>query len=148
MMSREPLVCLEFSSSLDMLDLVQSVGEHAGRMVGLDEDAVHWLNVAVRESVINAVKHGNQNIRDKRVFVEFFPDTECRPRELTVRVRDQGVGFNPEEVADPLCPENMLKSEGRGVFLIRNFMDQVVIQPAPEGGMEVRMVKRASSDHA
>jgi serine/threonine-protein kinase RsbW len=61
---------------------------------------------------------------------------------LSIRVRDQGEGFDPEVVANPLAPENLLKSSGRGIFLIKNFMDDVQLQRAPEGGMEIRMVKR------
>jgi serine/threonine-protein kinase RsbW len=64
---------------------------------------------------------------------------------LTVRVRDQGEGFDPDTVANPLEPDNLLKSSGRGIFLIRSFMDEVLLQRAPEGGMEVRMVKRLQS---
>lgn len=138
-----PFLRLEFCSTLDLLDLVQSVTDQAGRLVGLDDDAIHWVSVAVRESVINAVKHGNRDDRSKRVFVEFYPDTTCEPPCLTVSVRDEGEGFDVEEVDDPLSPENMLKSQGRGVFLIRSFMDEVTIQRMPEGGMEVRMLKRA-----
>jgi serine/threonine-protein kinase RsbW len=62
--------------------------------------------------------------------------------ELSIRVRDQGEGFDPELVANPLDPENLLKSSGRGIFLIRNFMDDVELRRAPEGGMEIRMLKR------
>ena len=65
--------------------------------------------------------------------------------ELAIRVRDQGEGFDPEQLADPLAPENLLKSSGRGIFLIRNFMDEMVLQRAPQGGMEMVMVKRAQS---
>ena len=57
-------------------------------------------------------------------------------------MRDEGEGFEPEEVADPLAPENMLKSSGRGIFLIRSFMDDVQLMKGTEGGMEVRMVKK------
>ena len=57
-------------------------------------------------------------------------------------MRDEGSGFDPEVIADPLAPENLLKSSGRGIFLIRNFMDDVTLQRAPEGGMEIRMTKR------
>ncbi len=64
--------------------------------------------------------------------------------ELTISVRDQGEGFDPEEVADPLAPENLLKASGRGIFLIRNFMDDVRLRRAPEGGMEIRMTKRVA----
>jgi serine/threonine-protein kinase RsbW len=62
-----------------------------------------------------------------------------------VRVLDQGEGFEPEEVADPLAPENILKSSGRGIFFMRSFMDNVVLQRAAEGGMEVRMTKKLAA---
>jgi len=136
------VVRLEFTSAFEMLDFVQIVSDHMSRGVGLDEEAVHWVSVAIRESVINAIKHGNRNDERKRVFVEFEAATGTSP-ELTIRVRDQGEGFDPGELADPLAPENLLKSSGRGIFLIRNFMDDVRLQRAAEGGMEIRMVKRA-----
>ena len=125
-----------------MLDFVQVVSEHMGRNVGLDEDARHWVSVAVRESVINAIKHGNRNDTSKHVFVDFEAAAQAVP-ELVIRVRDEGEGFDPEQVADPLAPENLLKGTGRGIFLIRSFMDQVQVRRAPEGGMEIRMIKRA-----
>ena len=134
-------VRLEFTSAFEMLDFVQIVSDHMSRGVGLDEDAAHWVSVAIRESVINAIKHGNRNDSSKHVFVEFETATAEVP-ELTIRVRDQGEGFDPKTVADPLAPENLLKSSGRGIFLIRNFMDDVQLQRAPQGGMEIRMVKR------
>lgn len=132
-------VRLDFHSSLDILDFVQVVSDHIARQAGLDDEALHWVSVAVRESVINAIKHGNQNDSGKRVFVEFSTDAGA---EIHIRVRDQGPGFDPEHVADPLAPENLLKSSGRGIFLIRSFMDDVRLQRAPEGGMEIRMTKR------
>ena len=137
-------VRLEFSSAFDMLDFVQLVSDHIGREVGLDEDAIHWVGVAIRESVINAIKHGNQNDSSKHVFVEFEAPERAIP-ELRIRVRDQGPGFDPETIADPLAPENLLKGSGRGIFLIRQFMEDVELQRAPEGGMEIRMTK---PDHA
>ena len=138
------IVRLEFTSAFEMLDFVQVVSDHLARGVGLDEDALHWVSVAIRESVINAIKHGNRNDTAKHVFVEFETATNAEP-ELTIRVRDQGEGFDPETVANPLAPENLLKSSGRGIFLIRNFMDDVQLQRAPEGGMEIRMVKRVAA---
>src|SRR5215472_13263154 len=134
-------VRLEFTSEFEMVDFGQVVGDHMSRSVGLDDDAAHWVGVAIRESVINAIKHGNRNDATKRVFVEFETTLQQVP-ELMIRVRDQGDGFDPEEIANPLAPENLLKSSGRGIFLIRNFMDDVQLQRAPEGGMEIRMVKR------
>jgi serine/threonine-protein kinase RsbW len=135
------IVRLEFTSAFEMLDFVQVVSDHVSRTIGMDEDASHWISVAIRESVINAIKHGNRNDASKRVFVEFETAAAAVP-ELRIRVRDQGEGFDPEMIADPLAPENLLKSSGRGIFLIRNFMDDVQLQRAPEGGMEIRMLKR------
>ena len=138
------LVRLEFTSAFEMLDFVQVVSDHLARGVGLDEDSLHWVSVAIRECVINAIKHGNRSDAAKHVFVEFETATDASVPELAIRVRDQGEGFDPEMVANPLDPENLLKSSGRGIFLIRNFMDDVELRRAPEGGMEVRMVKRAA----
>ena len=135
------IIRLEFTSAFEMLDFVQVVSDHLARRVGMDEDAMHWVSVAIRESVINAIKHGNRNDATKRVFVEFGTSMGEAP-ELSIRVRDQGEGFDPDLVANPLDPENLLKSSGRGIFLIRNFMDDVQLQRAPEGGMEIRMLKR------
>ena len=134
-------VRLEFTSAFDMVDLVQIVSDHMARGVGLDEESVHWVGVAIRESVINAITHGNHNNATKHVFVE-FTGADGETPALTIRVRDQGDGFDPSALADPLAPENLLKSSGRGIFLIRSFMDDVRLQRAPEGGMEIRMTKR------
>jgi serine/threonine-protein kinase RsbW len=113
-------------------------------MAGLDEDSLHWVSVAVRESVVNAIKHGNKHDESKRVVVEFTPVPINQPEELVIRVEDEGDGFDPEEIADPLAPENILKSSGRGIFLIRSFMDDVRLQRGKERGMEVRMVKKVT----
>jgi serine/threonine-protein kinase RsbW len=145
MTSSQPLhIRLEFTSTFEMVDFVEIVGGHVSRDIGLDDDSTHWVGVAIRECVINAIKHGNRYDATKRVFVEFITALDDA-REMTILVRDQGQGFEPEEVADPLAPENLLKGSGRGIFLIRNFMDEVALQRAPQGGMEVRMVKRAQS---
>jgi serine/threonine-protein kinase RsbW len=141
-------VRLEFSSVFEMVDFVQIVSDHMGRSVGLDEDSLHWVSVAIRESVINAIKHGNRNDAEKRVFVEFETTISETAPVLSISVRDQGEGFDPDEVANPLAPENLLKSSGRGIFLIRNFMDDVRLQRAPQGGMEIRMVKRVPAGSA
>jgi len=92
--------------------------------------------------VINAIKHGNGEDRQKRVTVEFELTPIASPRELIVRVSDQGRGFDPGSVADPLDPENLLKSSGRGIFFMRNFMDDVTVEPIPGGGTAVRMRKK------
>lgn len=146
MAAAETFARLEFSSSVEMLEIVSIVTERLGRLAGLDDDSLHWVNMAVRESVINAVTHGNKSDQSKRVFVEFESSSSSEPAQLKVRVRDQGAGFDPQALADPLSPDNILKSGGRGVFLIRNFMDEVVLERTPQGGMEIRMVKRANQE--
>lgn len=134
---------LDVRSSLDMVDVVQAVGDHIGRLAGLDDDALHWTGVAVRESLINAIKHGNRNDESKRVHVEFTSLDDDSGPGLAIRVRDEGHGFDPACLADCRAPENLLKGNGRGIFLIRSFMDELVLRRAPEGGMEVVMIKRA-----
>ena len=100
------------------------------------------MSVSVRESVINAVKHGNREDPSKHVTVEFTLAPRANPGEFSVTVLDEGEGFDFEEVGDPLAPENLLKSSGRGIFFMRNFMDDVAITRRPEGGISVRMVKK------
>ncbi|HUE87561.1 MAG TPA: ATP-binding protein [Vicinamibacterales bacterium] len=143
-MSHSHTVRIEFGSAFDMLDFVQVVSDHIGRMAGLDEDALHWVSVAVRESVVNAIKHGNKSDESKRVVVEFTALPLDEPEQLVIRVEDEGEGFDPEEIADPLAPENILKSSGRGIFLIRSFMDDVQLRRGKERGMQIRMVKNVT----
>ena len=145
MVTRGGTVRLQIHSNFEMLDFVQVVSDRMGQLAGLDEDAIHWIGVAVRESVINAIKHGNREDYGKLVTVEFAMVPVVDPSELIVRVLDQGEGFEPEEIADPLAPENILKSSGRGIFFMRNFMDDVTLRRAAEGGMEVHMVKKLAA---
>lgn len=139
------LIRLELPSSFEMLDLVQVLSDRLSSIAGLDEDTTHWVSVAVRESVINAVKHGNREDRSKHVTVEFTLAPRVEPKKFTVEVLDEGEGFDYEEVDDPLAPENLMKSSGRGIFFMRNFMDDVTLRRAAEGGMEVRMVKKLAT---
>jgi serine/threonine-protein kinase RsbW len=142
---RGGLVRLQIPSLFDMVDLVQVLSDRMTQLAAFDDDAIHWVGVAVRESVINAIKHGNREDRGKFVTIEFAFTPVEDPTELVVRVIDQGEGFEPTDVADPLAPENMLKSSGRGIFFMRSFMDDVQLQRGPDGGMEVRMVKKLAA---
>jgi len=92
----------------------------------------------VREAVTNAMVHGNQEDEAKSVEVVF----NCHGNELEIEVRDQGEGFDPGSVPDPTDPANLMKTSGRGIFLMRTFMDDVQYVPRPEGGTAVRMSKR------
>lgn len=135
-------VSLHFNSAFEMLDMVQLVSDRIGRQLDFDEDALTWMEVAVRESVINAIKHGNRHDRSKHVTVQFITRLAPPPGELEIAVSDEGEGFDPDALADPLAPENLLKSSGRGIFFMRSFMDDVRLSRNPSGGMEVHLLKR------
>jgi serine/threonine-protein kinase RsbW len=145
MPARGGTVRLQIPSNFELLDVIQVASDRLAVLAGLDEDAIHWIGVAVRESVINAIKHGNREDHAKLVTIEFSLTPPAAPTEFIVRVLDEGEGFEPQAVADPLAPENILKSSGRGIFFMRSFMDDVVLRRASEGGMEVRMVKKLSA---
>jgi serine/threonine-protein kinase RsbW len=136
--SDDRTVTLDIASRFEMLDVVQTVLVQCCALAGFDEEAVHYMSVAVRESVVNAIKHGNKQDEAKRVHLQFT----IRDRSLEVQVRDQGQGFDPAAVADPLAPENLLKAYGRGIFFMRQFMDEVTHSFPPKGGTVVRMLKR------
>ena len=129
---------LDIASRLDMLEMVQTILTRAADMTGFDDDSSHYLSVAVRESVVNAIKHGNKGDESKRVVLVLTSHKDA----LEVRVQDQGQGFDPAGVADPLAEENLLKADGRGIFFMRQFMDEVSYSFPPRGGTVVKMVKR------
>lgn len=130
-------VRLDFASRYEMLEMVQTVLGQLAALAGFDEDARHYMSVALRESVVNAIKHGNRQDEAKRVEIEFV----LNARSFGVSVRDHGQGFSPESVPDPLAPENLLKTAGRGIFFMRQFMDEVRYEFPPEGGTLVHMAK-------
>ena len=109
---------------------------------GFDNDSQFAIKLSIEEAIINAIKHGNRLDEAKQVTIEFAFVPSRHPTELVVSVIDQGEGFEVEEVANPLAPENLLKSSGRGIFFMRSFMDDVQLLKVPEGGMEVRMMKK------
>ncbi|MGZ8847852.1 MAG: ATP-binding protein [Pyrinomonadaceae bacterium] len=123
---------------------IEAVGDAAAAVTdfvescGIGEDAAFGIGMAVREAVTNAMVHGNQEDETKSVEVIF----NCLGNALEIEVRDQGEGFDPTAVPDPTDPVNILKPSGRGIFLIRSFMDEVECFGRPEGGTTVRMVKR------
>lgn len=139
MKSQNPrTVSIDIASRLEMLETVQTVLSHVTSLVGFDEDSAHYMSVAVRESVVNAIKHGNRENAKKRVKVSFV----IEPGVLEVAVQDEGPGFNPERIPDPVADENLLKTDGRGIFFMRSFMDKVEYSFPPKGGTLVRLVKR------
>jgi serine/threonine-protein kinase RsbW len=138
MMLAENVVELTIASQLEYIDLVTNLTDNISRMLGFDEEASYWINMAVRESVANAVEHGNKYDPQKTVDVRFTIGVDA----LRVSVRDHGEGFDPATLPDPLDPNNLLNPAGRGILYIKTFMDNVVYEHHPEGGMVVTMTKR------
>ncbi len=134
---------LSFGSQLEFLEIVQDVSESLGRLIGFDEDGRYWISLSVRESVTNAILHGNRQDPAKKVGLFFKVDDD----QLTIRVRDEGRGFDEGSLPNPLDPSNLLKPSGRGIFYVRSFMDEVTYGVLPQGGWEVRMVKRLNHQH-
>jgi len=129
---------LDLGSRFENIELVQVVLKDALDQLGVEEDARHWIDVAVREAVANAIKHGNEQNPDKQVHV----DLQLEGNELIIRIEDEGVGFDPSTVQDPLAPENILRPNGRGIFYMKSFMDDIQYGLRPEGGTVVTMRKR------
>lgn len=131
-------VRIDIASRFEMLEMVQTVLTHLTAMLHLEDDAAHYVSVAIRESVVNAIKHGNRGDARKRVSVEFL----LHPSALEVTVQDEGAGFDPGAVPSPLAEENLLKAHGRGIFFMRSFMDEVNYAFPARGGTVVRMLKK------
>ena len=128
---------ITISSRFENIELVQVIAEHLCENAGVDEDGSHWIGMAVREAVANAIKHGNKLDSNKKVFATF----ELNGPELEITVQDEGEGFDPETVGDPLNPRNLMKTSGRGIFYMKTFMDQVTYSFAPGGGTSLVMTK-------
>jgi len=134
---------LSIESKLELVETVESLANSASAKLGFDEVDAGWIELAVREAVVNAIKHGNQYLAGKQVDVQFL----VGPDALSIYVRDRGMGFDPASLLDPLEPENLLNPTGRGILWMRAFMDEVEYSAHPEGGCVVRMKKyqRSSS---
>jgi serine/threonine-protein kinase RsbW len=141
---KDPRVVLNIASAIEELKLVDDASERFARMVGLDEESAHTFGIAVREAAANAIKHGNAGDCRKRVHVEFDIPNENGRSCVRVCIRDEGAGFDPSRVPDPLAPANVSLTNGRGIFLMRTFMDEVAVRQAPSGGTEIVM-RRAFS---
>ena len=129
---------LRFPSRIEAVgEAAAAVSEFMNRL-GISEDVAFGVDMAVREAVTNAVVHGNK-LDDAKVVELKLKNT---PELFEINVRDQGNGFSPSEVPDPTKDENILRTSGRGIFFMRNFMDEVAWSADPQGGTNVRMVKK------
>ena len=129
-------VSLTLGSSIESVDTVERTAEDFALRAGFDPDTVPNIVMAVREAAINAVLHGNTYNPDKRITASF----ETTSDGLTVRICDQGAGFDPSSLPDPLAPQNLLRGSGRGIFLIRAFMDEVHFRQL-HPGTELTLIK-------
>ncbi len=108
------------------------------RHAGLDDESVERMGLAIREAVANGVLHGNKADPDKRVAVSFH----LNQREISIEVRDEGEGFDLDSLPDPLSPDNLYKPRGRGILLMRTFMDDLDFEFNRESGTVVTLRKR------
>ena len=134
----DQVIHLDLPSSTHFVYVIDAVISEIVSDIGFDKEASEQINLAVIEAAMNAIKHGNNEDSSKRTRFAFILNQE----QLTVVVEDQGAGFNREKVADPLDPTNLLKSSGRGIFLMETCMDSVTYEAS---GRIVRMVKTKSS---
>jgi serine/threonine-protein kinase RsbW len=131
-------------SDLKNVEVAEEITRRVSGTAGFKEDDQHKIDMAVHETLINAIWHGNKNDPSKRIWMRF----EIFSDRLEIRVRDQGNGYDPNRVADPLANENILSVSGRGIFLIRTFMDEFRVESRAGEGTEVTLVKRLNSDNS
>ena len=144
MMVEASVVEVVLESNLKSVEVAEEIARRISDTAGFDEDNQHKIDMAVHESVINAIWHGNKNDPSKHVRLRF----EIYSDRLEIHVRDQGNGYDPSRLLDPLAEENLLNVSGRGIFLIRTFMDEYRVENIAGEGTEVILVKRLSSNNS
>ncbi len=133
---------VNFESTLASVEAAELIVERLGQLSGFDEEQVYQIGMGVRETMVNAIRHGNREGPGKTVSFEASIDADC----MRIVVTDQGSGFDPAEVADPRECENLLHASGRGLLIVRAFFDEVEVGPGSGAGTRVRLVKyRAQS---
>ena len=129
-------VSFTLDSTLDSVNKIEQTAEQYAQRAGFDEDTIPHIAMAVREAAVNAVLHGNAYDVNKHVIASF----ETTSDDLVIRIIDQGPGLDPNTLPDPLAPENILRGSGRGIFLIRAFMDEVNFRQL-HPGTELTLIK-------
>lgn len=130
-------VDLIINSNYKFIDIGHDLVKYLCNLIGFDEDTTHWIILAVREGISNAIKHGNKCDLLKKVVVKMI----YQDNQLSVTIEDEGDGFDPSKVQNPLLPENLLKSTGRGIFYIKSFMDDVEYEFKGSSGTILKMKK-------
>ena len=129
---------LTIPSRLEELEAVHRLVEQASREFRLTEDIAYWIELSVSESMINAIRHGNKSDPNKEAKLKISSDGET----LEIIVEDEGKGFKFDDLADPRNDENLLKPSGRGILIIRTFMDEVNLSTREGGGSRLQMIKK------
>jgi serine/threonine-protein kinase RsbW len=129
-------VSYTLDSSLETIDSAEEKATRVATDLGFGDDEIMQISMAVREGAINAVLHGNAYASDKKIILAF----EQTGGDLVITIRDQGKGMDLGKIPNPLAPENLLKTSGRGIFLMRSFMDVVEIRPSLTG-TELKLIK-------
>jgi len=128
-------------STLESVDKAERAALDLAREAGFGEEDLDRIGMSVRECMVNAVVHGNRYSSHKKVH---FSVSSARG-SLTLRVADQGEGFDPQIVPDPLSGDNILRHSGRGIFLMKAFMDDLQVRRLQPAGMEVTLVKNVAA---
>lgn len=128
-------------SSLASVETAERLVLKAAEEVGIEEEARIRLGLAVHECMVNAIVHGNKYDPGKKVRLQVVP----HPDSVEILIADQGMGFVVNDVPDPLSGENLMKASGRGVLLIRAFVDEYEVRQLSPQGMEARLVKYATT---
>ena len=123
---------------IESVDRAENIVKRFAEASGFAEDDVFRIGMAVREGTINAYNHGNRQDRRKKILLV----VELEESRMVVLLQDEGAGFDLEEVPDPLAEENLLRTSGRGIFLIRSFMDDFVVRRASNAGAQIVMSKK------
>lgn len=131
---------LTLESTTESVNQIEAAAEKMAAEAGMDEDERFHVSMAAREGGVNAVLHGNQYDPAKQVHASF----EITGAALVITIADQGPGLDPAKIPDPLAPENLLRGSGRGIFLMRSFMDEVHFRQL-QPGLELTLVKRLAS---
>ena len=129
---------LTIPSRLEEMGAVHEVVSQAVQEYELSDELAHWIELTISESMINAIQHGNKADPTKQATLRISSDGQ----DLEIIVEDQGCGFKLDKVADPTDTANLLKPSGRGILIIRSFMDEVDLTQREGGGCRLRMVKR------
>jgi serine/threonine-protein kinase RsbW len=130
---------ISFPSRIENLEKIEKMSSQIAADAGFDESTVDDISIALTELVNNAIHHANKNNPDKKVNVAFT----FKKNKLTISIRDEGEGFSPKNIGNPLDPDNLMSDSGRGLYLVEALMDNVEYNIS-ETGTEIIITKKLS----